>query len=162
MKSKGIIEYILRVGLFLLLNRKCTISLFFPILQYFSKSISFENAIILSVFAWIVYLYVSLKICGLFKKLNNLNFLNGLFLVIILNLIFNYSINTTIQIVPFKISYTSGTFLYLIIFLFIYYRILNRLAQKFPNTFGKIGYYFSIEFYKNIFNKLMSKIKNMG
>ncbi len=154
MKLKEIIEYILRIGLFLLLNRKFAISITIPILQFLSKNLNTDNAIILSILIWIIYLYISLKICGLFKKLDNLNFLNSLIFVIILNLIFNYSINTTVQIIPFKISYTSGSFLYIIIIYFIYYRILNWLGKKYPNTFGKIGYYFSIECYKNLFKKL--------
>ena len=154
MKLKEIIEYILRIGLFLLLNRKFAISITIPILQFLSKNLNTDNAIILSILIWIIYLYISLKICGLFKKLDNLNFLNSLIFVIILNLIFNYSINTTVQIIPFKISYTSGGFLYIIIIYFIYYRILNWLGKKYPNTFGKIGYYFSIECYKNLFKKL--------
>ena len=154
MKLKEIIEYILRIGLFLLLNRKFAISITIPILQFLSKNLNTDNAIILSILIWIIYLYISLKICGLFKKLDNLNFLNSLIFVIILNLIFNYSINTTVQITPFKISYTSGSFLYIIIIYFIYYRILNWLGKKYPNTFGKIGYYFSIECYKNLFKKL--------
>ena len=138
MKLKEIIEYILRIGLFLLLNRKFAISITIPILQFLSKNLNTDNAIILSILIWIIYLYISLKICGLFKKLDNLNFLNSLIFVIILNLIFNYSINTTVQIIPFKISYTSGSFLYIIIIYFIYYRILNWLGKKYPNTFGKI------------------------
>ena len=154
MKLKEIIEYILRIGLFLLLNRKFAISITIPILQFLSKNLNTDNAIILSILIWIIYLYISLKICGLFKKLDNLNFLNSLIFVIILNLIFNYSINTTVQIIPFKISYTQGSFLYIIIIYFIYYRILNWLGKKYPNTFGKIGYYFSIECYKNLFKKL--------
>ena len=154
MKLKEIIEYILRIGLFLLLNRKFAISITIPILQFLSKNLNTDNAIILSILIWIIYLYISLKICGLFKKLDNLNFLNSLIFVIILNLIFNYSINTTVQIIPFKISYTSGSFLYIIIIYFIYYRILNWLGKKYPNTFGIVGYYFSIECYKNLFKKL--------
>ena len=154
MKLKEIIEYILRIGLFLLLNRKFAISITIPILQFLSKNLNTDNAIILSILIWIIYLYISLKICGLFKKLDNLNFLNSLIFVIILNLIFNYSINTTVQIIPFKISYTSGSFLYIIIIYFIYYRILNWLGKKYPNSFGKVGYYFSIECYKNLFKKL--------
>ena len=162
MKLKEIIEYILRIGLFLLLNRKFAISITIPILQFLSKNLNTDNAIILSILIWIIYLYISLKICGLFKKLDNLNFLNSLIFVIILNLIFNYSINTTVQITPFKISYTSGSFLYIIIIYFIYYRILNWLGKKYPNTFGKVGYYFSIECYKNLFKKLLSGINKRG
>ena len=162
MKLKEIIEYILRIGLFLLLNRKFAISITIPILQFLSKNLNTDNAIILSILIWIIYLYISLKICGLFKKLDNLNFLNSLIFVIILNLIFNYSINTTVQIIPFKISYTSGSFLYIIIIYFIYYRILNWLGKKYPNTFGKVGYYFSIECYKNLFKKLLSGINKRG
>ena len=162
MKLKEIIEYILRIGLFLLLNRKFAISITIPILQFLSKNLNTDNAIILSILIWIIYLYISLKICGLFKKLDNLNFLNSLIFVIILNLIFNYSINTTVQIIPFKISYTSGSFLYIIIIYFIYYRILNWLGKKYPNTFGKVGYYFSIECYKDLFKKLLSGINKRG
>ena len=162
MKLKEIIGYILRIGLFLLLNRKFAISITIPILQFLSKNLNTDNAIILSILIWIIYLYISLKICGLFKKLDNLNFLNSLIFVIILNLIFNYSINTTVQIIPFKISYTSGSFLYIIIIYFIYYRILNWLGKKYPNTFGKVGYYFSIECYRNLFKKLLSGINKRG
>ena len=168
MKLKGIMEYILRVGLFLLLNRQFAyMSLFTFIANLLPRNniIKDDWAIfgLMFICLTITCSYLIAKICGIFKKLDKLNIVSGFVVICILNYILNISLNCSIQIIPIRISYIpDDNFWYFYPFLFIYYRILNRLAQKFPNTFGKIGYYFSIEFYKNIFNKLMSKIKNMG
>ena len=168
MKSKGIIEYILRVGLFLLLNRQFAFKL--PLIflidlskcfqRYYSAS---EDWLTIVIIGLIVYMYVTAKLSGIFKKLNGLHFIKAFLVICLINLILNFTYMFTVQFVPFKITFHNiDNFWYFYPFLFIYYRILNRLAQKFPNTFGKIGYYFSIEFYKNIFNKLMSGIKKRG
>ncbi len=160
-KLKEINEYILRIIIFLLLHRKCTISLLLTILNL-NKIVNSEELIVIIVLAWLIYLYLSIKVCGLFKKLNKLNFLNALLVIFLVNLVFNYSLSLTIQFTPFKVSYVSGTFLYLIVYYFIFYRILNFLGKKFPNTCGKIGYYSSLEFYKDLFKKIKSGIKNKG
>ena len=160
MKLKEIIEYILRIGLFLLLNRKYIyLFLFTSIANLLPKNITPNNDWVffglIFICLTIICFYLIAKISGIFKKLDKLNIIFGLIIVCVLNYILNKSLNYSIQINPLKISYIADENpLYLYPFLFIYYRILNWLGKKYPNSFGKVGYYFSIECYKNLFKKL--------
>ncbi len=164
-KSKAIIEYVLRVGLFLILNRQCIYMLLFTfIAKLLPQNDTLQNDWaffgLIFVFLTIICSYLIAKISGIFKKLDKLKFIFALIIICLLNYILNISLNFSIQIAPLKISYNSdGGFWYFYPFLFVYYRILNWLGKKFPNTLGKIGYYCSIEFYRGLFEKILSEIK---
>ena len=168
MKLKEIIEYILRIGLFLLLNRQFAFQAPLIILinfsKYFQKFYSTsEDWISIVIIGLIIYLYITAKLSGIFKKLNNLHFIKGFIIICLINLVLNFTYMFTVQFIPFKISFHKiDEFWYLYPFLFIYYRILNWLGKKYPNSFGKVGYYFSIECYKNLFKKLLSGINKRG
>ena len=162
-KYKAIIEYILRIGLFLILNRRCIYMFLFT---FIAKLLPQNDTLpndwtffgLIFVFLTIICSYLIAKISGIFKKLDKLNFILGLIIICLLNCILNISLNFSIQTAPLKITYNpDGGFWYFYPLLFVYYRILNWLGKKFPNTLGKIGYYCSIELYKGLFKRITSK-----
>ena len=184
MKLKGIMEYILRVILFLLfiaqlqdkiLNLYLSLNSLamdclhkiLPIANTDEEiNIFFGSIILLSffIFCYIFSSYFFAKIFGIFKKLDGLNgWLSFLIILLISNIYlntYNYIDNNGLFGHNIKISYS--TIDWSLIPAFLLYKYFQYLTKKHPVPFEKIGYYFSIEFYKNIFDKLMSRIKSMG
>jgi len=161
---KEIFEYIFRVCTFLLLTRHhCCIAAMaivspaMAILNIFTHEL--EDELFIMMVAVFIYFYIVIKICGLFKKLDNLNFFLSLPIVILLDIIFEIWIFfTNIQIFPLKFSFHKPYFVYYIIIYYIIYKIFNILAKKFPMPFGRIGYYTSIEFWRSIAVKICKTI----
>ena len=184
MKSKGIIEYILRVIIFLiltafLLGKICLgiITLLEHIATILYEKVPFFNGndnaeILLSfIIAFICILisctfatYYFAKITGIFKILDYLKkWLSFSILFLISAVIVGYiDIINKLRIINIDIIcsfFVLGIFLIPSYLCYLYFK---HLTKKHPAPFEKIGYYFSIEFYKNIFNKLTSGIKKRG
>ena len=177
-------KYILRVGLFTILtaflNSKLQIPLMYAIenLSDFAYELNpvFKSNINLELFIGIIVglscffistigiTYLFAKICGLFKKLDNLKKWQSFLIIVLISTIFiifahvadKYKIIDVITIGNIGFSGISLTPAYL------FYLFLNRLGKKHPGTFGRIGYYCSVEFYKEIFKKIITKIKKRG
>lgn len=103
----------------------------------------------------IIIFYSYAKICGLFKRLKGLNFFSSLLIIIFVDIILFYSICINVQLKPLKFSYMNlnilkdGYFFPTTIMFFIY-KYFDLMAKYCPESFGKIGYYTSIEFYREI------------
>ena len=184
MKSKGIIEYILRVIIFLiltafLLGKICLgiIILLEHIATILYEKVPFFNGndnmeILLSFIIGFICILISCtfatyyfaKITGIFKILDYLKkWLSFSILFLISAVIVGYiDIINKLRIINIDIIcsfFVLGIFLIPSYLCYLYFK---HLTKKHPVPFEKIGYYFSIEFYKNIFNKLMSGIKKGG
>ena len=113
----------------------------------------------------IITTYFFAKICGLFKELDELKKWQS-FLIIIILAIFCFEFSNFLDnyknIIAFDIRVSYGYAGIFLIPSYLCYLYFKHLTKKHPVPFEKIGYYFSIEFYKNIFNKLMSGIKKKG
>jgi len=163
---KEIFGYIFRVCIFLLLTRPYCIPVILfivqPLLAISDIVINNDDGIILVIMiaaiSLFVYLYAAIKVCGLFKKLDNLNFFLSLPIVVLLDIIFEIWTETAVQIFPLKFSYHKSSFVYIILICYIIYKIFNILGRKFPMPFGKIGYYTSIEFWRSIAVKIWQNI----
>ena len=184
MKLKGIMEYILRVIIFLILTAflhdkisEKLIEILEHIATILYEKVPFFNGndnmeILLSFIIGFASLFIVCigvtyyfaKITGIFKKLDSIkkwqSFLILFSISIISNIIgivldkfklFNFDIRTNIEFCGFFLIPSYLCYLY-----------FKHLTKKHPVPFEKIGYYFSIEFYKSIFDKLMSGIKSMG
>ena len=161
--KKEIRNYILRVFVFLLLNRPFVFDIFSKIsasivphsnIDDDNISIIFVSACLISFFVLVLYLYLTIKLCGLFKKLDKLNFWMSLLIVIILEIVYSISISLNFNFnesVSFSYNYLGSVLL--IVILFIVYKIFNLLSKYIPVPFGTIGYITSIECYKNLYNK---------
>ena len=104
------------------------------------------------------YIYFIIKLCGLFKKINHLNIFTALIIVIVIDILFCYSKTITIQLFPLKIVFSNHLEIFLMVLpCFIIFKFFNGLANSFPTPFKQIGYFFSIEFYKDLYKKLLNK-----
>ena len=65
--------------------------------------------------------------------------------------LFNFDIRTNIEFVGFFLIPS-----------YLFYFYFQFLTKKHPIPFEKIGYYSSIEFYRGIFEKILSEIKKKG
>ena len=120
---------------------------------------NFEINILVCLTAFIS-LYILAKVFGIFKKLDKLNFFVSLFIIVLISLMLiecgkiPYLVSD--EIYANGLDY-SGT-MYLLIPAFLLYKFFNFLTQKFPTPFKQIGYFFSIEFYRDLYRKLKNKI----
>ena len=178
MKLKGIIEYILRVILFLLFIAQLQdkilnlyLSLNSLAMDCLHKILPIANTneeiniflgSVTIFFLFVQYIFSSYffaKIFGIFKKLDGLNgWLSFLIILLISNIYlntYNYIDNNGLFGHNIKISYS--TIDWSLIPAFLLYKYFQYLTKKHPVPFEKIGYYFSIEFYENIFDKFIPK-----
>lgn len=98
--------------------------------------------------------YISAKITGIFKKLDGLNFFVALFIVFLVDILFNYFVMVQVQFIPFKIGFRKDTIIFYALFMFLIYRFFGFLTKIFPVPFEKIGYIFSIEFVKDVIKRV--------
>ena len=119
-------------------------------------------SIISVIFAGILITYFFAKICGLFKKLDSLK-KGKRILIIILTITIGAITHAILD--KFNISSYENRFSFMLanyelIPAYLMHLFFNRLGKKHPHTFGRSGYYCSVEFYKEIFKKIITKIKN--
>jgi len=115
--------------------------------------------------SWHIYIYIIAKICGLFKKLDNLKIYIAIPIIMLINIVFYYfDMGRTfgkyyVHLSPIEVI---GTYFFWIIpIYFLIYKFFGFLAKKLPFPFGKIGYYTSIEFVKDILRKIKDKINKL-
>lgn len=98
--------------------------------------------------------YVIAKFCGLFKYFSRFKFWKSFLILLVISYVLYYfyilNLNT------FKLNYdavrkTEG--IYSIIPSYLVFLFFNFLTKKFPTPFKQIGYFFSLEFYKDLFKK---------
>ena len=159
---KEIFLYLLKVAIYLLLNRGFVWS--FAIEYIHSPTTDFykqfdktgDDWVILEFVLSMVQLYLFAKLCGLFKKINHLNIFFAILIIVFVDILLNISMETRVQLYPtIKINYSKVSgFVFFTTFNFIVFKFFNFLAKKFPMPFERIGYYTSIEFVKDLANKL--------
>ncbi len=163
---KAILNYCFRVLIFLLFCRHTIYdfvsNIFYPMLANFVDSLNLDPFVdvgIFAIFSVLVHDYLYAKICGLFKKLDNLNIFLSMIIVVLTDIIRGYSWGVTIQLTPLKLSYGGPNFIFILIFSFILYKFLNFLTKIFPVPFKQIGYIFSIELWKDIYRDVKKDIE---
>lgn len=179
--KKQIIEYILRVIAFIILTGALHTKISTPLMYalescfgffyekkpIFNFNIDLELlfGIIVGLFslfmACISVTYIFAKICGLFKKLDSLKKWQG-FLILFLISFLCYEIADSFdkhRLVHSDIIGGIGFAGFTLIPSYLFYLYLNHLTKKYPKPFEKIGYYTSIQFWKDIFKKLCNQLK---
>ena len=101
--------------------------------------------------------YVIAKFCGLFKYLSQFKFWKSFLILLVISFILNYLITNNIHIIPEKYIADDLYIPLTIIPSYLVYLFFNFLTEKFPTPFKQIGYFFSIEFYKDLFKKISTK-----
>ena len=161
---KAILDYCFRILIFLLLNRTLILQYisapFLWIVYFLTQDIDGDDGFIIAIaiFMFIPF-YVLPKICGLFKKLDNLNIFLAIIVILLVDIAYSYSQELTIQLIPLKFSLSKPDFTFWLIWFFFIYKFLNFLTRIFPVPFKKIGYIFSIELIKDIYKDVKKDIK---
>ena len=109
--------------------------------------------------------YLLAKLFGMFKYIDDLkiNIFKKLFLLTLISIL-----SFLILFLRYRFfegdnfAYKIASMIFSLIPAFGLYKYFQYLTKKYPNTFNKIGYYFSIECYKNLFKKLLSGINKRG
>ena len=109
--------------------------------------------------------YLLAKLFGMFKYIDDLkiNIFKKLFLLTLISIL-----SFLILFLRYRFfegdnfAYKIASLIFSLIPAFGLYKYFQYLTKKYPNTFNKIGYYFSIECYKNLFKKLLSGINKRG
>ncbi len=168
---KTVINYCFRILVFLILCRNCIMNRILEILFFSfginnilgSIKIDYDpmSGLMLCIYIIILlYLYAITKLCGLFKKINHLNFFIGLIIAILIDFLLCYSKTITVQLSPFKIVFSNHFEIFLVVLpCFVIFKFLDGLANTIQTPFKQIGYFFSIEFYKDLYKKLFNKLK---
>ena len=109
-----------------------------------------------------VTLYLLAKIFGIFKKLDKINIIISIEIIVIISYLLiligkiKYLTNDiTYELFGIEYSYT----MYLLIPAFFLYKFFGFLTKKCPFPFERIGYYTSIEFIKDTLFKIKKKLK---
>ena len=107
--------------------------------------------------------YVIAKICGIHKYFSQFKFWKSFLLLLLISYFAYYFIILNLH--TFKLNYSAqgdADIAYSIIPSYLVYLFFNFLTKKFPMPFEKIGYFFSLEFYKNLGLKLWKKLRKIG
>ena len=161
---KAILDYCFRVLFFLLLMRNtilgCIGFLFIVIVEFLFPNINMlDDGLISGIILMFIPFYVLPKICGLFKKLDNLNIFLAIIVILLVDIAYSYSQGLVIQLIPSKFSFVKPNIEFIIIWFFFIYKFLNFLTRIFPIPFKKIGYIFSIELIKDIYKDVKKDIQ---
>ena len=96
------------------------------------------------------------KLFGIFKYIDKLKKLMtkfiALFFISFLSFLILFAKNSYNN-VDFEISLYLSLTIFALIPAFLLYKYFQYLTKKYPKPFEKIGYYCSIEFYKDIFKR---------
>ena len=166
----GLFKYFEKIPLSLL-NIHLTIPTTFEnfFLTQMGENILIFVAIVFSflvcIFSELIITYLLAKICGLFKEIDKLkNWQSFLIVAILAIFFFEFSniLNSYKHIISFNVRVAYGYVGVFLIPSYILYKYFKYLTKKHPTTFEKIGYYCSIEFYRGLFEKILSEIKKKG
>ena len=148
----GVIPMLLLSPLYMNSKLNTLINNYFDITSFFTICSPFASYLLAKLFGMFKYID-DLKI-NIFKKLFLLTLISILsFLILFLRYRFFEGDN---------FAYKIASLIFSLIPAFGLYKYFQYLTKKYPNTFGKVGYYFSIECYKNLFKKLLSGINKRG
>ena len=176
-KQKIIIEGIVRSCIFLVVMRECSLFIvdyitgpIIGIISYIQslvpdidQFIYIEEDIIniisipiliLDFFVCFIFnTYVIAKFCGLFKYFSQFKFWKSFLALLLISITFNYFYMLNMHTLKFNFSAEDIEYACTIIPSYLVYLFFNFLTKKFPTPFEQIGYFFSVEFYKDLYKK---------
>ena len=106
--------------------------------------------------------YVLAKLCGINKYFSQFKFWKSLIFLIIISALAYYFCSLNLHTFRFNFEdINSGAMesVATIIPSYLTYLFFNFLTKKFPKPFTKIGYFFSNQFYVDLFKKIQKKCK---
>ena len=181
-RQKIFLEGVLRSSIFLIVARElsyfmliCAMSPIFAIVEFCGKFFScFGNspyqgsddgisvyALVLIFFVSFIYTtYLIAKLCGIHKYLSQFKFWKSFIILIVISVLTYYFIILNLH--SFKLNYEETGNTYVTIALlpsYIVFLFFDFLTKKFPTPFRQIGYFFSNQFYIDLFKKIQKKCK---
>ena len=109
-------------------------------------------------FSDILAIYCMAKIFGIFKLLDNIHIRNQILIILFISLLlFIFYLIFYINSSTFELGNLFTVFCFLPAWLLR--KFFNFLTKKFPTPFKQIGYFFSIEFYKDLLKKFFRFLK---
>ena len=106
--------------------------------------------------------YIIAKLCGINKYFSQFRFWKSVLCLIIISALAYYFCYLNLHTFKLNFEDRSGTAelaLFGIIPSYLTYLFFNFLTKKFPKPFTKIGYFFSNQFYVDLFKKIQKKYK---
>ena len=103
--------------------------------------------------------YILAKFCGLFKYLSQFKFWKSFLILLIVSIVLKYFYMLNLHTFKLNHNFKDTEDVYTIIPAYLVYLFFNFLTKKFPTPFEQIGYFFSIEFYKDLYRKIINKFK---
>ena len=187
-KQKLVIEGIIRSGIFLVTMREFslfigeyitipivgaifnTINFIFDkpytyltkniVLSSFAEGLGFILAFLSLLFVCVISsTYILAKFCGLFKYFSQFKFWKSFLILLIISFLLNYFYMLNLHTFQLNHNVKDTQDIYTIVPAYLVYLFFNFLTKKFPTPFEQIGYFFSIEFYKDLYKKLLNKSK---
>ena len=115
--------------------------------------------LILDFFACFMFnTYVIAKFCGLFKYFSQFKFWKSFLILLLISYVLFYFYILNLHTFKFNYNAVKNTELvYTIIPSYLVYLFFNFLTKKFPTPFKQIGYFFSIEFYIDLWKRIIRK-----
>ena len=131
---KAVLNYCLRVLIFLFLMRNSIIGIigfiFIIIVDFLFPSINMlDDSLISGILILFIPFYILPKLCGLFKKLDNLNIFLASIVILMVDIVISCSQALTIQLSPLKISFIKINITFLLIYFFFIYRFLKLIVH---------------------------------
>ena len=165
---KAIAKYCFRVFVFLVLNGNFisfyiidkTYNLLIKFFYFSSgNNPDFGDGICILFLLSYLFNYLTAKLCGIFTEIKNFKFYHALFIMVVLEILFEFSQSITIQLFPtikFGIGNIGLPCLYVVLINFLIYTFLTFITKNTP--FEKIGYFFSFDFWKKFFYIFIERI----
>ena len=124
------------------------------VLSSFAEGLGFILAFLSLLFVCVISsTYILAKFCGLFKYFSQFKFWKSFSILLIISIILNYFYMLNLHTFQLNYHVKDAEPVYTIIPSYFVYLFFNFLTKKFPTPFKQIGYFFSIEFYKDLFKK---------
>ena len=161
------LEYITAPIMGILVNCVAKIDAFLnPVTTTEEWGINIYAFAIFAVLGFILNTYILAKLCGILKYFSQFKFWKSFLFLLVISVGYYYFAYLNLH--TFKLNYEADTaggmgISVTIIISYIVYLFFNFLTKKFPTPFNQIGYFFSNEFYKDLYKKIVdwkSKLKN--
>ena len=188
-KQKIIIEGIIRSGIFLVVMRELSLFIgeyiTIPIVGLIFNTVNFifnkpyeyltRNILLSSFIEGLGYIlaflsllftcvisntYILAKFCGLFKYFSRFKFWKSFLTLLIISVTLNYFYMLNLHTFQLNYNVKDTEPVYTIVPAYIVFLFFNFLTKKFPTPFKQIGYFFSIEFYKDLYKKIVNKLSS--
>ncbi len=130
----------------------------FPTSEEFNDAMFLPTIVLIGFVCFTFNTYILAKLCGILKYFSQFKFWKSCFflLVISISLFYFYILNLH----TFKLNYShtlEAVGVLTIIPAYVVYLFFNFLTKKFPTPFNQIGYFFSNEFYKDLYKRVIKK-----